>query len=86
MTVKELRDMLVGLPDDMDVVMSKDGEGNSYSPLSDCNSNCIYIPDSTWSGDVVYMYHGAEGVGMDQEEWEHFIKVNKRSLVLCPVN
>ena len=34
MTVRELKKALEGFDDDDQVVMSKDGEGNDYSPLS----------------------------------------------------
>ena len=37
-------------PDDL-VVMSKDGEGNSFSPFCDIN-RCQYLADSTWSGET----------------------------------
>jgi len=50
--VKDLKDLLEGLPDDMMVVLSSDGEGNSFSPLSGYWDEGYYIPDSTWSGDV----------------------------------
>jgi hypothetical protein len=34
MTVKELREALAELPDDLLVVVSRDAEGNGYSPAS----------------------------------------------------
>jgi hypothetical protein len=54
MTVQELRDALEGLDGDVLVVMSKDGEGNGYSPLSDVEADARYAPDSTWSGEVIH--------------------------------
>ena len=38
-------------PDDI-VIMSRDGEGNGFSPLSDVETNNVYIADSTWSGEI----------------------------------
>jgi hypothetical protein len=35
MTVKDLKDTLVGLPDDMLVFMAEDEEGNGYCPMED---------------------------------------------------
>lgn len=35
MKVKDLKMLLNGVPDDFEVVLSKDGEGNGYSPLAD---------------------------------------------------
>lgn len=50
MTVRELKKALEGFDDDDQVVMSKDGEGNDYSPQADPGSD-IYIAGSTWSGE-----------------------------------
>lgn len=51
MTKKELLAALEGVPDETLIVLSKDGEGNGYSPLADAES-AFYLADSTWSGDV----------------------------------
>lgn len=50
MKVKELREKLEDQPDEFDVVMSKDAEGNSYSPAADLEA-CQYIPETTYSGE-----------------------------------
>jgi hypothetical protein len=50
MKVRDLIELLKGLPENAEVVLSKDGEGNSYSPLSG-HSRGKYTPDSTWSGE-----------------------------------
>lgn len=49
MNVKQLRKMLEGLPGDMPVVMSRDGEGNGFMPMYD-GEVMFYSP--RW-GDVV---------------------------------
>ena len=50
MTVRELKKALEGFDDDDQVVMSKDGEGNDYSPLADRGSD-RYVAGSPWSGE-----------------------------------
>lgn len=50
-TVGDLIDYLMTQPRDRLVVMSKDAEGNGYSPLADADE-AMYEADSTWSGDV----------------------------------
>lgn len=50
--VGELRAELAGVPDDTPVILSKDGEGNGYSPLSSVSKDYVYEPESTWSGEV----------------------------------
>jgi hypothetical protein len=59
MTVKQLKEVLAGLPDDMLIVISKDAEGNDYSPLSNLTTG-EYTPDSTWRGEF-YPYADEEG-------------------------
>jgi hypothetical protein len=73
MDVKELRSLL------------KDSEGNGYSPLSGGDKDCVYLPDSTWSGDVLSMQWTADEACYTEEDWEE-LKKQKRSLVLHPVN
>ena len=85
MNVKELKQFLSGLPDDMEIIIQKDGEGNDYSPLYGADSDAIYIPDSTWSGRVYSTNWKAYDVCMEEKEWENMLK-NPRCLVLHPVN
>jgi len=52
MTVKELKEILKDVDDNRIVVMSSDGEGNSFSPLCNLDDESTYLADSTWSGEV----------------------------------
>ena len=85
MKVKELRAILSALPDEMKVILQKDGEGNGYSPLSGADSDAIYLEDSTWSGEVYDTSWTAEEACMDEPGWESF-KQRPRCLILYPVN
>ena len=51
MNIKELKKILSEYPDDFEVIMSSDGEGNSFSPLADFGIG-MYIPDTTYSGEI----------------------------------
>ena len=50
--VGKLRELLRDLDDDMLVVLSRDEEGNGFSPLSDYGLS-IYEATTTWHGEVV---------------------------------
>ena len=52
MKVKELITELEKLDPELLVVMSKDGEGNSYSPLAGMYDNSLYVEDLPWCGEV----------------------------------
>lgn len=52
MKVKQLKKLLEKIDDDRIVVLSKDGEGNGFSPLADLDDNSTYAADSTWSGEI----------------------------------
>lgn len=53
MTVKELKQALEGVDDSRIVIMSKDEEGNGFSPLAEASTeNDVYMADSTWSGEI----------------------------------
>lgn len=80
MNVKKLKELLSNLPNDMEVILQKDSEGNGYSPLSGGDSNTVYIPDS---GDVYSMDWSADDACMDEDEWKD-IKAKPRALILYP--
>ena len=52
MNVKELIKLLEEQNQEAIVIMSKDGEGNGYSPFADFGNTDTYKADSTWSGEV----------------------------------
>ena len=85
MTIKELKEEIALLPDDMEVIVQKDGEGNGYSPLSGVYSDAVYIPETTWYGEVFDMSWTADDADMEEDEWED-IKNKPRALILHPVN
>lgn len=51
MTKNELIKALRTLPGDPLIVMSKDGEGNGFSPLA-AALPIFYIADTAWRGDI----------------------------------
>lgn len=53
MNVRELREALVGLSDDMPVVLQKDAEGNGYSPSAGAELGW-YEAETTWYGETVH--------------------------------
>jgi hypothetical protein len=83
MKVKEMIELLQTLPQDHIIVMSKDAEGNGFSPLSDCGLS-MYIPDSTYSGEVLSEedldYRNEDA---DEDEIQEY---NENAVVLWPVN
>lgn len=56
-TVSELIKKLQHCPQDAVVIMSKDGEGNSYSPLATVEGeNIVYIPETSWDGEIGFTH------------------------------
>lgn len=89
MTVKELRDQLNALSPEQDdhiVICQSDAEGNSYSPLHELDTECIYIPETTWSGEAYSMNFSAEDMCVTESEWEEMKQESKRCVVLAPTN
>ena len=90
MKLKELKEFINKLPEEMDdreVILAKDAEGNAYSPLTGISSDCIYIPETTWFGDVYYTDNSAEDNCMEEAEWNE-LKNNEelKCILLDPVN
>ena len=67
------------------MILQKDAEGNGYSPLYGVDSEAVYVPESTWSGDVYRPTWSAEEAGRTDEEWAG-ITALPRCVVLYPVN
>ena len=85
MNRKELYEIIKDLPDDTEIILQKDSEGNDCSPLAGADPNCIYIPENTWSGTVYSTELTAEDFGLDEDEWDE-MNTNPKVLVLYPVN
>ncbi len=89
MTVKQLKKLLEKFDDKDIVVLSKDGEGNGYSPLSDYGDE-YYIADSTWSGELAYTEKDFKDSWFEKEDetYKEYLKRNKakRCIVLWPTN
>ena len=85
MNVKELKEAIANLPDDMEVIMQKDSEGNGYSPLYVADPDAVYVPETTWCGEVYSMGWTADDACMDENEWEE-LKTKPRALILAPIN
>jgi len=85
MKVKELRETLKNYPDEMEVIVQSDSEGNSYSPLYCVDGNAVYIAREPWYGDVFSTDSSAEDECVDEEEWDEMLRM-PRSLILVPVN
>lgn len=86
MTVGELKTLLSGFPDDYHVVLSSDGEGNRYSPLS-AGDPGFYVPDSTWSGEVHQEMGDALDLNENDPTYHHDLSVESANcVVLWPVN
>lgn len=53
MTIKELLLAIKGLPEDMQIILAKDAEGNDYTPLADIAIG-VYETTTTWNGEFLY--------------------------------
>lgn len=86
MKIKELKELIKDLNDDMEIILSKDAEGNNFCPLSDSGQG-IYIADAggSWFGEIYHDEWSADDALVDQEEWNEILK-KPRCLVLWPVN
>lgn len=80
MKVKELKALLKDVPDDMQVFLQKDSEGNGYERLYHVDPNSIYIG----GGDVYSTEWTAAEACMSVDEWEVFKNEHPRCLVLAP--
>ena len=85
MNVKELKALIVDLPDDMQIILQKDSEGNGYSPLEGGDSDAISVSGKYFDLQVYSAAWTADECCLDEDEWEE-LKRLPRSLILFPEN
>jgi hypothetical protein len=81
----ELAKLLLENPD-VELIMQKDSEGNGYSPLSGIEFDAVYVPDSTYSGELYAGNSTAEENCMTEKEWKSLKEKHSGYAVLYPVN
>ena len=87
MKVHRLIKMLEFLDKEAEVIMSSDGEGNSYSPVADVSTDYIYVPDSTWSGEIHIKCLTGETLGHGYSEEDLYVGDDATPcVVLYPTN
>lgn len=82
MNVKELLDELGKWPEEAEVVLQKDAEGNDYSPLVGAEGNVLYVAESSWSGNCVHIDDEPDYINEDGSLEPDMSRV----VVLWPVN
>lgn len=85
MKVRELIKLLENMDMDSEVIIQKDSEGNGYSPLEGVDNDAVYIPETTWFGEVYSTDWSADDACMDENEWIEILN-KPRCVVLFPVN
>jgi hypothetical protein len=88
MTVGDLRAALADVSDDTLVVLSKDGEGNGFSPLADADTDSMYVPHTTWSGETKLktLTPELQAQGFAVEDTAFGFSEAVEAVVLWPVN
>lgn len=85
MKVRELLEALSKANPDAEVILQKDAEGSGYSPLHCADLEAVYVPDSTYSGNVFSLGWSADDACKSEIEW-HEIKSKPLCVLLAPVN
>lgn len=84
MKVCDLIEELKQLDPDMEVVMSSDAEGNSYSPLSGYGVG-YYVKENSWSGEW-WDEDDLSPLDFDEEKDYYDIVNQDKAIALFPVN
>ena len=85
MKVKELIKLLMDEDQEKEVIMSKDGEGNGFSPFADFGNTNTYLADSTWSGEMGFS-ELTEELKKDGYSEGDILSDGVPALVLYPIN
>ena len=85
MKVRELINELLEMDENAEVILQKDSEGNSYSPLAGTDHDVVYIPETTWFGEVYSTKWTHDDACMELEDWNEILN-KPRCVVLYPIN
>ena len=83
MKVKELIEALKDCDPEMEVILQKDPEGNSYSYLSGVDPSAIEVKSGKYEIDVYDSNWNADEAGVEEEIWNEYLTL-PRCLVLYP--
>ena len=83
MKVKDLKEVIENLPDDMEVIVQGAGQYSYAAPLAHTDSNTIYRRSQSWCGNVHNVDLSAEEVPYFADAWED-MKKQPRVLFLAP--
>jgi hypothetical protein len=84
MKVKELKELLNDYNDEDIVILQKDSEGNSYSPLDDAWEG-KYKAETTWYGEAHIRELTPELIKHGYTE-EDLCEDGENAIILCPIN
>jgi len=86
MTLAELRSQLdaLNLPDDTIVILAKDAEGNTFSPLVE-TEHAMYLADTTWSGEH-YLTEQSRLAEEQPDDWDPAPDDAVPAIFLWPTN
>lgn len=85
-TVKELIKALKKLDPEAVVVLSSDGEGNSYSPLCEDFGVSRYKADSTYSGELVSESDFSDDPDYYDNDLDTYLSGSVPAVVFYPIN
>jgi hypothetical protein len=80
MNIKELKEIIQELPDDMEVILSNDEEGSFYFPAQGFSDTMIYDEGNVRATEMTAEENGFES----EEEFEKYIEQHNRALILYP--
>lgn len=82
-TVRDLREALEDLPDDMLVYVQVDAEGNGYKKCAGADPEGVLVDDS-YHAEIYSAEWTADDACLDEEEWDQLLS-EPRVLVIHPV-
>ncbi len=83
MKVRELIELLEEEDPEAEVVLSRDSEGNDYSPVAEVDDG-VYEAETTWNGQF-YSNPGEDMDAAQEADW-HEVRENPQALCLWPTN
>ena len=85
MNIGELKELIKDMDNNIEIIISKDVEGNNYSPLSDYSEG-IYLSSPTWYGKFYHVDELNDPDEYNLEEVENIKSEGSECICLWPIN
>lgn len=79
-TIKDLKGDIEDLPDDMEILLQTDPEGNGYEYIRGIDPECVILEEG-YRPEVISTEFTSSEADIDEDEWDEILKRTKVAVI-----